>query len=75
MNYKGQENLDLHTFCDANKSAKDTCVFFRSKTECQVSCQLVQTRNSVIPMKLTETITNDLHLLNIPNFFFFFLTD
>ena len=73
-------------FCDASKSAYATCAFFRSKIEYSVSCQLVQTRNRLVPTKLTyifllellaccteakltETVTNDFHLLNIANIF------
>ena len=51
--YQGQKNFNFHTFRDVNKNAYATSVFFRSKTEYSVSCQLVQTRNRVVSMKLT----------------------
>ena len=92
MNYQRQENLSLHTFCNANKTAHAISVFLGSKIEYSVSCQFVQNRNRVVPtkrtsipwlelpaccfeVKLTDTVTNDLHLLNIPKYFWIDFTN
>ncbi|GFW22758.1 integrase catalytic domain-containing protein [Trichonephila clavipes] len=45
------QNLSLHVFCDASKAAYATCIFLRSENENSASCQLVQARSRVAPLK------------------------
>lgn len=45
------QNLSLHVFCDASKLAYATCIFLRSKDQNSISCQLVQARTRVSPLK------------------------
>ncbi|GFT96034.1 uncharacterized protein TNCV_313171 [Trichonephila clavipes] len=45
------QNLSLHVFCDASKAAYATCIFLRSENENSASCQLVQARSRVTPLK------------------------
>ena len=54
MTLSHAEDLSLHVFCDASKSAYATCIFLRSETANSVSCQLVQARSKVAPMKNTS---------------------
>nr|XP_042913091.1 uncharacterized protein LOC122273094 [Parasteatoda tepidariorum] len=44
-------SLSLHVFCDACKKSYATCVFLRVKVESDVTCQLVQARSRVAPLK------------------------
>ena len=53
MTMSHAENLSLHVFCDASKSTYATCIFLRSEVVNSISCQLVQTRSRVAPMKNT----------------------
>ncbi|GFT60853.1 integrase catalytic domain-containing protein [Trichonephila clavipes] len=45
------QNLSLHVFCDASKAAYATCIFLKSENENSASCQLVQARSRVAPLK------------------------
>ncbi|GFX31833.1 DUF5641 domain-containing protein [Trichonephila clavipes] len=45
------QNLSLHVFCDASKAAYATCIFLRSGNKNSASCQLVQARSRVAPLK------------------------
>lgn len=44
-------DLTLHAFCDASKSAYATCVFLRCQTDKGTTCQLIQARSRVAPVK------------------------
>ncbi|XP_042906732.2 uncharacterized protein [Parasteatoda tepidariorum] len=50
-NPEGSRNLSLHIFCDASKVAYATCIFLRSQNEDSTSCQLIQARSRVAPLK------------------------
>ncbi|UYV72472.1 hypothetical protein LAZ67_9003283 [Cordylochernes scorpioides] len=43
----------LHVFCDASKASYATCIFLRIESEQEVTCQLVQARSRVAPLKGT----------------------
>ncbi|GBL76691.1 hypothetical protein AVEN_53386-1 [Araneus ventricosus] len=43
--------LSIHVFCDANQSAYATCIFLRAESADNTSCQLIQARNRVAPLK------------------------
>ncbi|GFY69119.1 integrase catalytic domain-containing protein, partial [Trichonephila inaurata madagascariensis] len=44
-------NLTFHVFCDASKIAYTACVFLRCESENSTTCQLIQARCRVAPMK------------------------
>ncbi|GFY58480.1 integrase catalytic domain-containing protein [Trichonephila inaurata madagascariensis] len=44
-------NLTFHVFCDASKIAYAACVFLRCESENSTTCQLIQARCRVAPMK------------------------
>ncbi|XP_055942044.1 uncharacterized protein LOC129972089 [Argiope bruennichi] len=43
--------LSIHVFCDASKTAYATCIYLRSESKNLTSCQLVQARSKVAPLK------------------------
>ncbi|GBM77017.1 hypothetical protein AVEN_155870-1, partial [Araneus ventricosus] len=43
--------LSIHVFCDASQSAYATCIFLRAESADNTSCQLIQARNRVAPLK------------------------
>ncbi|GBN73237.1 hypothetical protein AVEN_155507-1 [Araneus ventricosus] len=43
--------LSIHVFCDASQSAYATCIFLRAESADNTSCQLMQARNRVTPLK------------------------
>ncbi|GBN38120.1 hypothetical protein AVEN_60429-1, partial [Araneus ventricosus] len=43
--------LSIHVFCDASQSAYATCIFLRAESTDNTSCQLIQARNRVAPLK------------------------
>ncbi|GBM82309.1 hypothetical protein AVEN_193555-1 [Araneus ventricosus] len=43
--------LSIHVFCDASQSAYATCIFLRAESAHNTSCQLIQARNRVDPLK------------------------
>ncbi|UYV70745.1 hypothetical protein LAZ67_8000420 [Cordylochernes scorpioides] len=43
----------LHVFCDASRASYATCIFLRIESEQEVTCQLVQARSRVAPLKGT----------------------
>ncbi|GBM38309.1 hypothetical protein AVEN_140348-1 [Araneus ventricosus] len=43
--------LSIHVFCDASQSAYATCIFLRAESADNTSCQLIQARNRVSPLK------------------------
>ncbi|UYV72256.1 hypothetical protein LAZ67_9002364 [Cordylochernes scorpioides] len=43
----------LHVFCDASRASYATCIFSRIESEQEVTCQLVQARSRVAPLKGT----------------------
>ncbi|GBN29199.1 hypothetical protein AVEN_113976-1, partial [Araneus ventricosus] len=43
--------LSLHVFCDASKTAYASCVFLRTEIDGTITCQLVQARARVAPIK------------------------
>ena len=45
------QSLSLRVFCDASKVDHTACIFLRSESENSSSCQLVQTRSRVSPLK------------------------
>lgn len=45
------QNSSLHVFCDASKAAYATCIFLRSANKNSVSCQLIQARSRVSPLR------------------------
>ncbi|GFY36955.1 integrase catalytic domain-containing protein [Trichonephila inaurata madagascariensis] len=47
-------NLSLQVFCDASKLLYTTCVFLRAEREGEVTCQLIQARSKVVPLKGTS---------------------
>ncbi|XP_055941924.1 uncharacterized protein LOC129971970 [Argiope bruennichi] len=51
INLKERNNLSFHVFCDASQLAYATCIYLRSENEEGVSCQLVQSRSRVAPLK------------------------
>ncbi|GBM13379.1 hypothetical protein AVEN_45203-1, partial [Araneus ventricosus] len=46
-----ESSLTLHTFCDASTLAYATCVFLRAEKEGKVTCQLIQARSRIAPLK------------------------
>ncbi|GFW43464.1 uncharacterized protein TNCV_4768171 [Trichonephila clavipes] len=44
-------DLSLHVFCDASKPAYASCVFLRAEVGGSITCQLVQARARVAPIK------------------------
>ncbi|GBM34169.1 hypothetical protein AVEN_17973-1 [Araneus ventricosus] len=46
-----ESNLTLHTFCDASKLAYATCIFLRAEKEGKLTCQLIQARSRIAPLK------------------------
>ncbi|GBO33896.1 hypothetical protein AVEN_81534-1, partial [Araneus ventricosus] len=44
-------DLSLHVFCDASKTAYASCVFLRTEIDGTITCQLVQARARVAPIK------------------------
>lgn len=44
-------DLSLHVFCDASKLAYATCVFLRCQNDRSTTCQLIQARCRVVPLK------------------------
>ncbi|GFQ70094.1 DUF5641 domain-containing protein, partial [Trichonephila clavata] len=44
-------NLSLQVFCDASKLSYATCIFLRAEREGEVTCQLIQARSKVAPLK------------------------
>ncbi|GBM82013.1 hypothetical protein AVEN_51858-1, partial [Araneus ventricosus] len=46
-----ESSLTLHTFCDASKLAYATCIFLRAEKEGKVTCQLIQARSRIAPLK------------------------
>ncbi|GBL89301.1 hypothetical protein AVEN_225836-1 [Araneus ventricosus] len=46
-----ESSLTLHTFCDASKLAYATCIFLRAEKEGKITCQLIQTRSRIAPLK------------------------
>ncbi|GBN95490.1 hypothetical protein AVEN_59306-1 [Araneus ventricosus] len=46
-----ESSLTLHTFCDASKLAYATCIFLRAEKERKVTCQLIQARSRIAPLK------------------------
>ncbi|KAF8793905.1 hypothetical protein HNY73_001936 [Argiope bruennichi] len=51
INLKERNNLSFHVFCDASQLAYATCIYLRSENEEGVSCQLIQSRSRVAPLK------------------------
>ncbi|GFW97570.1 integrase catalytic domain-containing protein [Trichonephila clavipes] len=47
-------NLSLQVFCDASKLSYATCAFLRAEREGEVTCQLIQARSKVAPLKGTS---------------------
>ncbi|KAF8778923.1 hypothetical protein HNY73_015597 [Argiope bruennichi] len=45
------DSLSIHVFCDASKTAYVTCIYLRSACKNLTSCQLVQARSKVAPLK------------------------
>ncbi|GFQ84874.1 integrase catalytic domain-containing protein [Trichonephila clavata] len=45
-------NLSLQVFCDASKLSYATCIFLRAEREGEVTCQLIQARSKVAPLKV-----------------------
>ncbi|XP_055944331.1 uncharacterized protein LOC129975301 [Argiope bruennichi] len=43
--------FSIHVFCDASQSAYATCIFLRAESADSTSCQLIQARNRVAPLK------------------------
>ncbi|GFT00661.1 integrase catalytic domain-containing protein [Trichonephila clavipes] len=43
--------VTMHIFCDASQYAYAACVFIRTEFENNISCELVQARNHVSPIK------------------------
>ncbi|GFT55673.1 integrase catalytic domain-containing protein [Nephila pilipes] len=46
-----EPNLILHTFCGTSKSAYVACIFLRPEKDGKVTCQLVQARSRVAPLR------------------------
>ncbi|XP_055933001.1 uncharacterized protein LOC129963022 [Argiope bruennichi] len=84
INLKERNNLSFHVFCDASQLAYATCIYLRSENEEGVSCQLVQSRSRVAPLKpvtvsrleldtigirLMTTIKRDLHMEDVTTFY------
>ncbi|GBM20365.1 hypothetical protein AVEN_222080-1 [Araneus ventricosus] len=44
-------DLSLHVFCDASKTAYASCVFLRTEIDGTITCQFVQARARVSPIK------------------------
>ncbi|GFY42345.1 transposon Ty3-G Gag-Pol polyprotein [Trichonephila inaurata madagascariensis] len=53
-------NLSLQVFCDASKLSYATCVFLRAEREGEVTCQLIQARSKVAPLKGTSILRLEL---------------
>ncbi|XP_055950987.1 uncharacterized protein LOC129985100 [Argiope bruennichi] len=51
INLKERNNLSFHVFCDASQLAYATCIYLRCENEEGVSCQLIQSRSQVAPLK------------------------
>ncbi|GFS42180.1 uncharacterized protein NPIL_141961 [Nephila pilipes] len=51
MNPKVKSNLSFHVFCDASQLTYAFCIYLRNENEDGVSCQLVQSRSRVAPLK------------------------
>lgn len=45
------ENMSLHVFCDACQKSYATCIYLRVEHQDKVTCQLVQARSRVAPLK------------------------
>ncbi|GIY00956.1 hypothetical protein CEXT_605991 [Caerostris extrusa] len=43
--------MSIHVFCDACKTSYATCIFLRNEFQDQVTCQLLQARSRVAPLK------------------------
>ncbi|GBM23167.1 hypothetical protein AVEN_147083-1 [Araneus ventricosus] len=43
--------LSIHVFCDASQSSYATCIFLRAESADNTSCQLIQARKRVAPLK------------------------
>ncbi|GBN21007.1 hypothetical protein AVEN_204555-1, partial [Araneus ventricosus] len=43
--------FSIHVFCDVSQSAYATCIFLRAESADNTSCQLIQARNRVAPLK------------------------
>lgn len=50
-NSQEEPEISLHVFCDASKLAYATCVFLRCHTNESTTCQLIQARCRVAPLK------------------------
>ncbi|GIX81613.1 reverse transcriptase [Caerostris extrusa] len=46
-----QGKMSIHVFCDACKTSYATCIFLRNEFQDQVTCQLLQARSRVAPLK------------------------
>lgn len=44
-------SLSIHVFCDASKTAYATCIYLRSESNNSTSCQLIQARSKIAPLK------------------------
>ncbi|XP_055932060.1 uncharacterized protein LOC129962338 [Argiope bruennichi] len=57
--------FSIHVFCDASQSAYATCIFLRAESADSTSCQLIQARNRVAPLKKISILR--LELLSCTN--------
>ncbi|XP_054709448.1 uncharacterized protein LOC129219153 [Uloborus diversus] len=60
-----ESKMTLHTFCDASKLAYAACVFLRVENDCEVTCQLIQARSRVAPLKRISIPRMELLACNI----------
>ncbi|GBO33318.1 hypothetical protein AVEN_204081-1 [Araneus ventricosus] len=60
-----ESSLTLHTFCDASKLAYATCIFLRAEKEGKVTCQLIQARSRIAPLKGISIPRMELLVCNI----------
>nr|XP_042907172.1 uncharacterized protein LOC107438580 [Parasteatoda tepidariorum] len=62
---EGVREITLHVFCDASEKAYAACVFLRSEASDTITCQLIQARSRVAPLKPISVSTLELLACNI----------
>ncbi|XP_071044568.1 uncharacterized protein [Parasteatoda tepidariorum] len=60
-----KSSLTLHIFCDASMVAYPTCIFLRAERNRKVTCQLIQERSRVAPLKKVSIPRLELLACNI----------